>query len=95
MTELEAAVKEVKKNSPSARFKNEHGEKFVIYSDGVFVLMGGDEVESMVREENKHGGLINLFNEHFSIWSADELYKLGAALQRVAKKNLKNRNKMV
>lgn len=69
------AIREVVKQWPKASFKNEYGEEFRIYSNGTMVVMDGDETG---------GELIDLFSEHFNIWSKDELYKLGQALQEVS-----------
>lgn len=72
---------------PSSKFSNEYGEDFTIYSNGNTVYMEGDEVNAMVDENNKFDGILPLFNPAFSIWSVDELWKLGASLQDVAVQN--------
>lgn len=71
---------------PKAEFVNEHGERFVIHSTGSAVYMSGDEVNMMVDDKNKIvKKYIPLFSPHFSIWSKDELYKLGEALMELHK----------
>jgi len=72
----------------SHTWSNKHGEKFTIHSNGVMVWMSGDEVSAMV--DPKHltaSKYLQLFSNHFGIWSADELYELGNALMVLAKKN--------
>lgn len=76
----EKQVRKIIEQMPSAEFINEHGEKFVIYSNGTSVYMGGDEVNMMVDPKHVFAGVIPLFNSHFNIWSEDELYKLGETL---------------
>ena len=68
---------------PSATFRNKHGEKFVIHSDGITVWMSGDEVNMMVDDKKKIGKYINLFNPVFSVWSKEELFQLGSALMEL------------
>lgn len=68
------------KGMKTVSFKNKHGEKFNIHSNGVNVFMSGDEVDAMVEPGKTLGGYIPLFNEAFSIWSAEELAELGQAL---------------
>lgn len=65
---------------PHTEFTNEMGERFVIYTNGTTVFMEGDEVEMMVEASQTVDGLLPLFNKHFTIWSKEELYKLGLAL---------------
>lgn len=80
------AVKYIETKMRTATFKNKHGEKFVIHSDGSNVLMSGDEVNMMVSPGHKFADkYIPLFNSHFGIWSPQELYELGKALQRLHK----------
>lgn len=68
----------------SASFENKHGEKFTIHTDGVLVFMSGDEVNAMVSSEYKIADkYLQLFNDPFTVWSAEELNKLGKALQEV------------
>lgn len=63
-------------------FKNAAGEKFNVHSNGVTVMLSGDEVDSMVADELKiDGKYIPLFNSAFGIWQADELRQLGQALK--------------
>lgn len=71
----------------TATFKNQHGEKFILHKTELgTVRMSGDEIDSMVRDSDKINGHISLFNEHFNVWSDEELVKLGSALQRLGKK---------
>lgn len=71
---------------PKAEFKNEHGERFILHSSGTAVYMSGDEVNAMVDDKNKIAKLyLPLFSPHFSIWSSEELYKLGQALMELHK----------
>lgn len=59
-------------------FHNEHGEIFQIYrTDGPFqaVLLCGDETDGQMQP---------LFHPNFDIFSNEELYKLGAALQKLS-----------
>lgn len=71
---------------PKAEFTNEHGEKFILHSSGTSVFMSGDEVREMVDDKEKIvKTYIPLFNPHFSIWSKEELYKLGQALMELHK----------
>lgn len=80
--ELESYIKKL----PRVEFKNEHGEKFVLHSNGITVLMSGDEVDMMVAGEKKMAGkYIMLFHPAFSIWSKSELYQLGLALVELHK----------
>ncbi len=57
-----------------ATFKNKHGEVFKLGSNGITVMMAGDETDNEV---------ISLFNPEFNIWSKEELYKLGKALMEM------------
>lgn len=67
---------------PHAEFFNEHGERFVIYTNGTLVFMAGDEVDQMVDDKHKiEGKYMPLFNSHFNLWSADELVGLGRVLK--------------
>lgn len=67
-------------------FTNKHGEKFILVKTPMgSVRMSGDEVREMVASKNKHNDSISLFNEHFNIWSDEELVKLGTALRRLGK----------
>jgi hypothetical protein len=91
--ELKEVAKEIRDKSTRASFKNEYGEKFTIYSDGNFVLMEGDEVNAMVDPKNVTEGMISLFNPAFSVWSVDELLKLGQALVDVSTENIAKRQK--
>lgn len=77
-------AQEVREKFKKVSFTNKHGEQFNLYSDGVSVIMDGDEVRDMVADEHKIGGLINLFNPVFSIWNVDEIAKLGQALKDLA-----------
>ena len=52
-------------------FKNEYGEKFTLYFDGITVYFGGDETDNEV---------MLLLNPKFCIYSAEELNKIGKAL---------------
>ena len=61
---------------PKATFKNEYGEKFTIYCDGITIMFGGDETDQQV---------IPLFNEKFNIWSEEELKKLAKAILEILK----------
>lgn len=71
---------------PHKEFKNEHGEKFVIHTNGVVVYMSGDEVNMMVDNKYKIGDkYIQLFNEQFGVWSPAELSGLGEVLQQLMK----------
>lgn len=85
--EIEFDVEEAIKRLPSSTFVNEHGENFTVYSDGITAILGGDEVDAMVDGKKKLYGMVCLFNDAFSIWSAEELYKLGDALKDVSIKN--------
>ncbi len=77
-------TKSLIENLPSVSFFNEHIEKFTIHSNGIFVFMSGDEVDAMVDDKNKvEGKYIQLFNSAFSVWSKEELHKLGKALQEL------------
>jgi hypothetical protein len=78
-------VIEILNTLPSTSFTNEHGEKFVIATNGLSVYMAGDEVNMMVDDENKAGGWIPLFNPKFNMWSKGELRQLGKALQELCK----------
>ena len=71
------------KTMPSASFKNEHGEKFTIHSNGLTVWISGDEVNAMVDPKKTVMGYLPLFTSAFSIWSKEELYLLGKALQEL------------
>jgi hypothetical protein len=83
LQQIEKAIEDM----PSASFKNEHGEKFTIHTDGTITFMSGDEVGMMVDSEHKYADkYIPLFSEHFNIWSPKELNKLGKALQEVTEK---------
>jgi hypothetical protein len=74
-------IKDYIEKMPHDVFVNEHGEKFVIYSNGINVFMSGDEINAMVDDKDKIAGkYVSLFNPAFSIWSASELYQLGAAI---------------
>lgn len=78
-------IKPLLKEFLKSTFRNEHGEKFTIYSDGTSVYMSGNEVDMMVDPKNKsEDGVIPLFNPSFNVWSDEELYKLGKALQKVS-----------
>ncbi len=69
----------------TADFKNEHGEEFTIYSNGVMVFISGNEIDAMVDQQYKsQDGILQLFNEWFSIWNPEDLYLLGKALQEVS-----------
>lgn len=92
LKELAELAKEIKK-LPSAEFKNEYGEKFVIYSNGVNVLMSGDEINAMIDPKNAPHGIMSLFNDHFNVWSPAELFQLGKVLQTVGEKNMSERDK--
>lgn len=83
---IEEAVATIK-TFPKAEFTNEHGEKFVIYSNGMGVYMAGDEVDQMVSDDKKVVDIIPLFGEAFNVWDKDEIYKLGTALQTLAIEN--------
>lgn len=61
---------------PHQKFVNEHGEAFTVSSNGVQVFIEGDETD---------GEVLDLFNSEFNIWSSEELYKLGIALQGLAR----------
>jgi hypothetical protein len=76
----EDQVRKIIAEMPSKSFVNEHGEEFTIYSNGISVYMSGSEVDMMVDNKHVFAGVIPLFNNHFNIWSDDELYKLGVAL---------------
>ena len=73
----------------TAEFQNIHGERFYIHTNHVMVFMSGDEVNAMVDDKHKmklNGqDMIHLFNPAFSIWSKDELNKLGRALMDLNK----------
>ena len=73
---LDKEVEKSIKTYPHKSFKNEYGEKFTIYSDGVMVFMSGDETDNE---------FICLFNPDFSIWNRAELYELGKALMELHK----------
>lgn len=76
-----AIVQEQIRKMPSYTFKNKHGEEFKVYCNGKMAFLGGDEVRAMVQDKHKLAKhIILLFNPHFSVWSQDELYKLGQAL---------------
>ena len=77
--------KKAVENLPKYSFENEHGERFHIHSNGITVFMSGDEVNMMVNEEDKVAGFVPLFNQAFSVWSSEELYKLGEALMELHK----------
>lgn len=65
---------------PSTRFKNKHGEKFTIHSNGMLTFISGDEVDAMVDPTKTIGGYLQLFNPSFSIWTKEELLRLGESL---------------
>lgn len=78
-------MKPLLKDLRKEEFKNVYGERFIIYSNGVVVYMSGDEVNRTVGKSFKsEDGVINLFNPVFSIWSPEELYKLGIDLQKIS-----------
>lgn len=79
------SMDELIKSMKKAEFRNEHGELFNLYSNGITVLMSGDEVRAMVDPAKTIEGYIPLFNSSFNIWSAEELYKLGLALVELHK----------
>lgn len=82
MSKTISANEEIVRAMPSYVFKNEYGEQFNIYSDGILTFMGGDEVRTMVDNKYKIGEeIIPLFNQCFNIWNRNELYQLGKALQ--------------
>jgi hypothetical protein len=81
------SVTKIIKDMPLSKFTNEYGEPFTIYSNGNAVFMSGSEVDMMVDDKDKIDGILPLFNPAFSIWSKDELWKLGEALQDVALQN--------
>ena len=66
-------------------FKNEYGEKFILEYNGTTVLMSGDEVNMMVKANDKVEGKIILFNQAFAVWEKEELVKLGEALIELGK----------
>lgn len=72
---------------PFSRFTNEHGEVFDIHSNGVTAFMSGSEVDSMVDDNKRFEGYIPLFNPNFNMFSNEELFKIGNALQDVAIQN--------
>jgi len=78
-------VNKIIKALPSASFTNEYGEEFTVSSNSMVVFISGDEVDMMVDDDKKMGAYIPLFNNNFSIWSKDELYKLGKALMELHK----------
>lgn len=83
----EEELAELIEKMPKVSFKNEHGEKFILHSNGVMVFMSGDEVRDMIPPMSKiNRTYINLFNDRFNIWHKKELYKLGKALQELSKK---------
>lgn len=77
--ELASAIRKMR----SISFENEHGENFIIYSDGLSVYMEGDEVNAMVDPKYTVDGILPLFGSHFNIWSRDELYALGCAISEL------------
>lgn len=82
----ESQVIEIIELMKTAEFKNKHGEKFVIHSNGIYVFMSGDEVNAMVDDKKKVGKkYLPLFNPDFSIWNKEELYALGKALMELHK----------
>lgn len=84
----EKEFKEMLDNMSSTEFKNIHGEVFKLYSNGITILMGGDEVNAMVDDKHKTNGVIPLFNSKFNIWSAAELFELGACIQYLAEEKM-------
>lgn len=56
---------------PMSSFTNEYGEEFRVYNAGITIYIQGDETD---------WDIINLFTGNFSIWSKDELSKLGKAI---------------
>lgn len=65
---------------PSTTFKNEFGEEFKIYSSEITVFIKSTETDDQI---------IPLFNENFSIWSREEMYKLGKAIMELNKNDTK------
>ena len=80
---------EVKLKLKTGEFQNIHGEKFRIHTNGIYAFMSGDEVNAMVDDKHKFKlngeDMIHLFNPCFSIWSKDELNKLGRTLMDLTK----------
>lgn len=71
---------------PIAEFYNKHGELFIIHGGECGVYVSGNEVRKMVPDKYKIGGkYLPLFNEHFNIWSRDELFWLGESLTKLYK----------
>jgi hypothetical protein len=64
-------------------FKNVHGERYVIHSNGYLVLLSGDEVSFNDGKSKSEDGVINLFNEDHCIWNPSELILLGRALETI------------
>jgi hypothetical protein len=78
--ELAKHFKSMKKVS----FKNSHGEKFNICTDGMTYWLSGDEVNAMVEPYKTIGGYLPLFSSAFNIWSKEEIKELGLALVKLA-----------
>ncbi len=57
-------------------FKNEYGEKYIVYSDGYTIYFTGDETDWQV---------FNLFTSDFFLWDKSELRKLGEAIVELNK----------
>ena len=80
----EQAANVIENTFAKATFRNEHGDVFTIYSNGEAVLLAGDEINNTVDDKNRVAGkFIPLFNHYFSVWSPDELYKLGKVLRQL------------
>lgn len=64
----------VEQNCQKAEFRNEYGEQFTIYCDGITAFMKGDETD---------GEIVPLFSKEFNIWNKKEVYLLGEALMKL------------
>lgn len=73
------------RDMPAFVFKNEHGEQFNVYCNGTFVFLGGDAVRDLLGADKFGDEIIPLFNNIFSIWTREELYKLGEGLMALNK----------
>jgi len=82
MIKDEMKIKEFEKKFPEptiakSKFKNEYGEEFTLYNSGISVMFGGDETNQEV---------IPLFNQHFNIFSIDELELIAKAILETTEK---------
>lgn len=86
MSRSDSKVKDLIASMKRVDFTNEHGERFEMYSNGMTVLMAGDEVRDMV--DRSVDGVIELFNPQFNIWSPSELYLLGKAISELGEHHM-------